>query len=104
MGRPFISVVVSHPDWKPAMRELRCDIRSLAKRQEWQLMISSSLPKGTPLNVAFRKKESTLPQGMRLALKEDGAVKEHDLGRWSYMIEAPGPGATTRLLVIAEQP
>jgi hypothetical protein len=104
MGQPFISVIISHPDWKPAMRELRGDIRSLAKRQEWQLIISSSLPKGTPLNVAFQKKESTLPQGMKLTLKEDAASKEHDLGRWSYMIAAPGPGATTKLLIIAEQP
>jgi hypothetical protein len=104
MGQPFISVIISHPDWKPAMRELRGDIRSLAKRQVWQLIITSSLPKGTPMNVAFRKKESTLPQGMKLTLKEDAASKEHDLGRCSYMIAAPGPGATTRLLITAEQP
>lgn len=103
-GKPFISVVVSHPDWKPDMRELQRDIRSLAKSQEWQIMISSSLPKGTLLNVAMKKKESTLPQGMKLTLKGDMIDKEHDLGKWSYMIEAPGPGVTTRLLVTAEQP
>jgi hypothetical protein len=104
MGQPYISVIVSHQDWKPAMRELRGDIRSMAKRQEWQLIISSSLPKGTPLNVAFQMKESTLPQGMKLTLKEDATSKEHDLGRWSYMLAAPGPGTTTKLLIIADQP
>ncbi|MDR3579647.1 MAG: hypothetical protein P4L44_06775 [Oryzomonas sp.] len=104
MGQPFISVIISHPDWKPAMRELRGDIRSMAKKQEWQLIITSSLPKGTPLNVAFQKKGNTLPQGMKLLLKEEATSKEHDLGRWSYMIEAPGPGAATKLLIIAEEP
>lgn len=104
MGQPFISVIITHPDWKPALRELRDDIRSLAKRQAWQLIISSSLPLGTPMNVAFRKKESTLPQGMKLTLKEYTTGKEHDLGRWSYMIAAPGPGASTQLTIIAEQP
>jgi len=103
-GQPFISAIVTHPDWKPAMRELRGDIRSLAKRQGWQLIISSSLPAGTPMNVAFRKKESTLPQGMKLTLKEYATGKEHDLGRWSYMIAAPGPGTSTRLFILAEQP
>jgi hypothetical protein len=104
MGQPYISAIITHPDWKPAMRELRGDIRSLANRQEWLLTISSSLPKGTPLNVAFQKKENTLPKGMKLILKEGATSKEHDLGRWSYMITAPGPGATIQLLIIAEQP
>src|ERR1035437_7263611 len=54
MGQPFISVIIAHPYWKPAMRELRGDIRSLAQRQEWQLAITSSLPKGTPMNVALQ--------------------------------------------------
>jgi hypothetical protein len=103
-GQPFIRVVVAHPDGKPAMSELRGDIRSPAKRQEWHVVITSSLPKGTPLNVSFQKKESTLPQGMKLILKDDTTKREHDLGRWSYMIEAPGPGATTELRIIAEQP
>jgi hypothetical protein len=103
MGQPYISVIISHLNWKPALREMRGDIRSLAKRQEWQLIISSSLPKGTPLNIALQKKVSTLPQGMKLTLKEDATSKEHDLGKWSYMIAAPGPGTTTRLLIIAEQ-
>ena len=31
MGQPFISVIIPHPDWKPAMRELRGDICSMEK-------------------------------------------------------------------------
>ena len=104
MGQPFISVIIPHPEWKPAMREMRGDIRSPAKRQEWHLHITSSLPKGTPLNVAFRKGESTLPPGVTLTLKENATKAEHNLGAHSYMIAAPGPGAITKLLISAEQP
>src|SRR5689334_23135475 len=48
MGQPYISVVIPQPEWKPAMRKMRGDIRSPAKKQEWKIAISSSLPKGTP--------------------------------------------------------
>lgn len=104
MGQPYISAIVPHPDWKPAMREMRGDIRSLAKRQEWQLFITSSLPEGTPLNVALRKAESALPQAMKLTLRENKPKLDHDLRKSSYMLKAPGSGAIIRLLIIAEQP
>ena len=104
MRQPFISVIVSHPDWKPAMRELRGDIRSMAKRQEWQLSISSSLPKGTPLVVELQKHESSLPNGVRFLLKDDQTKKDTDLKAGSCTTPAPGPGTMTRLLVIVEQP
>ena len=32
MGQPFISVIIPHPEWKPAMREMRGDIRSPAEK------------------------------------------------------------------------
>jgi hypothetical protein len=104
MGQPFISVIITHPDWKPAMRELRGDIRSLAKRQEWQLAISSSLPKGSPLKVALQSDRTTLPKGVKLTLKDETTKKETDLKPGNYTIPAPGPGTPTKLLVIAEQP
>jgi len=104
MGQPYISVVILHPDWKPAMRELRGDIRALAKRQVWVLAISSSLSKGTPLTIALQAGKNALPKGVRLTLKDDTEKKETDLNLGDYTISAPGPGATTKLLVIADQP
>ena len=104
MGQPFISVIITHPDWKPAMRELRGDIRSLAQRQEWQLAITTSLPKGAPLNVALQPDRTTLTKGVKLTLKDETTKKETDLKAVNYTIPAPGPGIPTTLLVIAEQP
>jgi len=104
MGQPYISVLILHPEWKRSQQELRGDIRSLAKRHEWEITIISSLPEGSPLNVALRKDESTLPLDMKLTLKENKNGKEHDLRKSSYMIQAPGSGASTKLLIIAEQP
>jgi len=103
MEQPFISVIIPHPEWKPVMREMRGDIRSLARKQEWQLAITSSRPKGTLLNVALKKEESNLPPGVKLTLKEDATKAEHNLGAHSYMITAPGPGAITKLLICVEQ-
>jgi hypothetical protein len=104
MGQQYISVTIIHPDWKPAMQELRGDIRSLAHKQEWELTIRSSLPEGTPINVALRKNESVLPQGVKLTLRDDNTKKNHDLKNASYMIQAPGPKTTTKLFITVEQP
>jgi hypothetical protein len=104
MGQPFISVLILHPEWKSYQQELRGDIRSPAKRHEWEITITSSLPEGSPLNVALRKGESTLPLDMKLTLKENKTGNEHNLRKSSYMIQAAGPGISTKLLIIAEQP
>jgi hypothetical protein len=84
------------------MREMRGDIRSLAIKQEWQLAITSTLPKGTPLTVELQTEGTILPQGVRLTLRDK--KKEIDLKVGNYSIQAPGPGTTYELLVIAEQP
>jgi hypothetical protein len=104
MGQPYISAVIVHPEWSAATRELRGDIRSLAKRQEWQLAITSSLPKGASLNVALQSDRTTLPKWVKLTLKDVMTKKETDLKAGNYTIPAPGPGTPTKLLVIAEQP
>ena len=104
MGQPFISVIIRHPDWKPAMRELRGDIRSLAKRQEWQLTISSSLAKGTPLTIALEPDRTTLPKGMSLTLRDPVKKVETNLSAESHTITAPGQGFSGRVVVIVEQP
>ena len=102
MGQPFISVIIPHPDWQPAARELRGDIRAVAKMQEWQLAISSSLPKGTPLTVAIQTEGTTLPHGVKLTIKD--ASKETDLKADKYSILAAGPGETIRMIISVEQP
>ncbi|HBA89336.1 MAG TPA: hypothetical protein DCZ75_15520 [Geobacter sp.] len=103
MGEPFISVVVAHPDWKPAMRELRGDVRLPGKREQWRVAVTSSLPKGTPLKVALAGEESTLPGGARLLLSRDR--KETELsGKGAYTLPAPGPGTTTTIFITLEQP
>ena len=102
MGQPFISVIITHTEWKPAMREMRGDIRSMAIKQEWQLAITSTLPKGTPLTVELQTEGTTLPKGVKLTLKDK--KKEIDLKVGNYTIQAPGPETTSKLLVIAEQP
>jgi hypothetical protein len=104
MGQPFISVIISHPDWKRSQQELRGDIRSLAKKQEWQITISSSLPKGTPLNVELQNEGTILPKEMKLLLKDVKVNKQTDLKAGNYTLPAPGPGTTTKILIIAEQP
>ncbi|MBJ6749130.1 hypothetical protein [Geomonas anaerohicana] len=102
MGEPYISVIVPHPDWKPAMRELRGDIRTLAKKQEWQLLITSSLAKGTPLVIALTAEQSSMPRAMRLTLRDEKT--EADLRKGGYTIPAPGPGIKTKILIVVEQP
>lgn len=102
MGQPFISVNIPHIEWKPALRELRGDMRSLAKRQEWLLTIRSSLPKGTPLNVTLQDNVAALPQKIKLTLRHNR--KETDLRTGDYILPAPGPDTTSKLLIIVEQP
>jgi hypothetical protein len=104
MGQPYISAVISHPEWKSAMQELRGDIRSLAKRQEWQLAITSSLDKGTPLTIALQSNESKLPQAVKLILKDENNNKVTDLRMGNCTIPAPGLGTTSKLIIISEQP
>ena len=48
MGLPYISAVVMQPEWKPALRELRGDIRAPARKQRWQIRVNSSLDKRMP--------------------------------------------------------
>jgi len=103
MGEPYISTVVSHPDWKPAMRELRGDIRSLAKQHEWHMVVTSSLPAETPLKLELQADRTNLPERLKLMLREwDG--KETDLRASNFTFPAPKPGIKTELLIIAEQP
>jgi hypothetical protein len=104
MGQPFISVIVPQPEWKPAMRELRGDIRSLSKRQEWPLTITSSLAKGTPLSIVLQTEGTTLPQGVRLTLHDGKTKKGTDLRTGTYTLPSPGLGTTSKLFIIAEQP
>ena len=104
MGQPFISVIIPHPDWKPAMRELRGDIRALAKRQEWQLTISSSLAKGTPLSIALEPDRTTLPKGLRLTLRDPDKKVATDLSTKSYTLPAPGQELSGRIYIIVDQP
>ena len=101
MGEPYITVIVTQPEWKPAMREMRGDIRCLAKKQEWQILVASSLAKGTPLVVALVPDQSSLPKAIRLTLRD--AKNETDLRAGAYIIPAPGPGTKSRLIIFAEQ-
>jgi hypothetical protein len=103
MGEPYISVVVSPPDWKAGRRELRGDIRSLAKRQEWQLTVTSSLPAGTPLKVELQPDRTRLPGGLKLVLRE-GPGKETDLRTASFSFPAGKPGTKSELVITIEQP
>ena len=104
MGEPYISVLVLHPEWQPAMRVLRGDIRALKARQEWQLTVSSSLPAGTPLKVELQWDRTTLPKGVKLTLKDGKTGKENNLASTQYTFPAPGPGENSKLAIIAEQP
>ena len=104
MGEPFISVIIAHPDWKPAARELRGDVRLPGKRQEWELAIRSSLPKGETLKVALDPKRGVPPKSVRLTLKGSRDVKEEELAGGARTLSAPGPGKTLYVTVVAEQP
>lgn len=102
MGEPFIAAVMLHPDWKPGLREMRGDIRAMAKKQQWQLCITSTLAKGARLTVALQAGDGALPKGVRLTLRDGG--KEADLRRGEYILPAPGPGTSSTIFIIAEQP
>lgn len=104
MGEPFISVIVPHPDWQPAMRELRGDVRSPAKRAEWRLAISSSLPKGAKLKLALDTERGALPKAVQLTLKESPGKKEVDLRGGEHTLAAPGPGKQLNISIFVEQP
>lgn len=102
MGEPYISAVLPHPEWKPG-RELRGDLRALAGRQRWQVSVSSSLAKGTPLSVALQPGHP-LPSGVKLTLKDPQSAQETDLRSGNATLPAPGPGASATLFISAEQP
>jgi hypothetical protein len=107
MGSPFISVIIPHPEWKPAFRELRGDIRGITKRQEWQLSITSSVPKGTPLTLALQEEGTSLPAGVKLSVRDHGKagkVLTELTKAGEFTLPAPGPGKKGALLVVAEQP
>jgi len=103
MGASYISAVVVHPDWEPAKRELRGDIRSLAKRQEWRVVISTSLPAGAPLNVELQPDRLLLPERATLTIR-GGNGKITDLRTSNFTFSAPATGIKTELVIIAEQP
>jgi hypothetical protein len=105
MGLPYITAVIVHPEWKKLTRELRGDVRTPAKRQEWQLSVSSSLPKGTQLAVGLQKEKTiVVPKGMKLTLRDGGTGKQINLLTESCTLPAPGPGASAQINIIAEQP
>ncbi|QWV94733.1 hypothetical protein KP004_06030 [Geomonas oryzisoli] len=101
MGEPFISAVVSHPEWRPA-RELRGDTRPPAKQKQWDVSITTSLPKGTPLVVGIVPEQSQLPKQVRVSAKEGN--RQVELTKNEYILSAPGPGSVARLQIVAEQP
>ena len=102
MGLPYISAVIAQPDWKPAMRELRGDIRVPARKQQWQIRITSSLDKGTPLAVTLLPGLGATSQ--RFGATLPGNKKSTDLKTGTYNVPAPGPGSTAELVVSVEQP
>ena len=102
MGLPFISAVIAQPDWKPAMRELRGDIRVPARKQQWQIRINSSLDKGTPLAVTLQPGPGATSQRFGVTLSDN--KKSTDLRTGTYNVPAPGPGGTAELVVSVEQP
>ncbi len=101
MGLSYISMLIIHPEWK-RFQDLRGDIRSPSQKQEWQLAISSSLPKGTPLTVALLKEKSKLPGGVKMTLLKDKQTTI-DLAAGNCTLPAPGPGTRTTAILIVEQ-
>ncbi|UFS71727.1 hypothetical protein LPW11_05915 [Geomonas sp. RF6] len=104
MGQPYISALIVHPEWNMAMKEFRGDVRSVARRQEWAVSVSSSLPKGTPLTVELQEDRSSLPKGMRVTLKDRARKKERNVAQERYLLPAPGPGAKSEFTLVVEQP
>lgn len=103
MGEPYISAVVVHPDWKPARRELRGDIRSVAGHQEWHLNITSSLPSGSPLKLELQQDRTSMPKGTKLTIRDESG-RVTDLRTPSITFPAQKPGSKLELVIIAEQP
>jgi hypothetical protein len=102
MGEPFISAAIEEPEWKPALRQMRGDIRALAKRQQWQVSITSGLAKGKPLLVELQFQQGRSSKAVKVTLRDK--KREGDLTAGSITIPAPGPGAKTTFSIIAEQP
>ena len=102
MGLPYISAVIVQPDWKPAMRELRGDMRAPAGKQQWRIRINSSLDKGTPLAVTLQPGRGTTSQGFGVTLSD--TKKSTDLRTGTCNVPAPGPGGTAELVLSVEQP
>jgi len=102
MRESFISAVVVHPDWKTGLREMRGDIRSPAKLQEWHLQVRSSLSADSPLKVELQQDRTSLPKGMRLTVK-DRKGKVTDLRASNLIVPAPPPGTNAEFVIIAEQ-
>jgi len=103
LGLPFISVVVPHRDWKPALRLLRGDVRAPARLLTWQVEVTSSLPQGTPLAISLKSDESRLPAGLKIRVQLPGRP-EHDLLGGACQIPAPGPGVGATFKVSIENP
>jgi hypothetical protein len=104
MGEEYLATTLLHPEWKPALRELRGDIREPAARQQWRVVVSSSLPAGSPLAVRLDLDRTKLPDRVQLRATFPQNGKECDLKKSTVCeVAAPGPGSESELVIIAEQ-
>jgi hypothetical protein len=104
LGQPFLGMLILYPDRKPAQRELKGDFRSPAARQSWTLAVTSSLPKGTALEVTLKPERLGLPLEAAVLLREPQSPGRIDLRKGSRKVAAPGPGAALMMTVEMEQP
>ncbi|UPU37858.1 hypothetical protein M1B72_09160 [Geomonas paludis] len=103
MGEGFINAVVSHPEWKPALQELRGDMRSASKKQQWILVVTSSLERETTLRVELKPEAGALPTNVRLVLRDEDGGKAVVLSEAPYLVPAPGKKQQLKFELTAEQ-
>lgn len=104
LNTTYISTWFSHPEWAAAKSTFRGDIRTLAEKQEWILIIASTLPTGTPLTVGLQAGLNVLPQGLQLTIKDTGNTTTVNLIGDHLTLASPAPGSITQLIITAIQP
>lgn len=100
----YISAWFDHPEWQQVKSQFRGDIRSIAETQEWTVSVVSTFPAGTPLTVEIDNRLNILPHDLQLTVKNAGAATSASLlAGGKFVFQASAPGATSQLIINAQQ-
>jgi len=103
LNTAYINTYIAHPEWGEIKKNFKGDTRSISAVQEWTVSVASTLPAGTVLSVALKEGRNILPAGMKLTARDIGNTVSVDMATGTLQIPAPGPSATSMIVITARQ-